>query len=424
MISNKKKFTFVMAIAVAASTPMLALATNGMNSEGFGPKDRGMGGAGVARATETQSIVNNPAAVTAVGNRQDIALGIFSPNDRGFTITGNVAGPPPATFNQSQTSDRNIFPIPFYGYAKQLGDGSAWAFTISALGGMNTDYPNNFGTGVGLGAFGPTGLDLAQMFFGGTYGATFDNGVSWGVTASLDLQRFEAEGLQAFQGASADPANMTNNGVDTSTGIGLKLGLRGEFENGGTWGASYRFKSDMSEFDKYAGLFKNQGDLDIAPTFTVGVALPIAAKTTLALDYHYIDYEAVDTIADPTSLFPPNPFGSDNGPGFGWNSISVVKVGVEVETSDDMIWRGGINVGESPLDVNEFSTAFLVPATVTTHLSVGFTKMLSDKRELTAVYVRTLEECETGDFSATFGGGSLEACMEQDFIELSYGMLF
>jgi len=424
MIGKKRILIFKMAIVLAASAPILALATNGMNSEGFGPKDRGMGGAGVARATETQSIVNNPAAVTAVGNRQDIALGLFSPNDRGFTITGNAGG----AFDQSQTSDDKIFPIPFYGYSKQLSNGSAWAFTISALGGMNTDYPDNFGANLTAGpcptCVGPTGLDLAQMFFGGTYGATFSNGVSWGVTASLDYARFEAEGLQAFQGASADPANMTNKGVDTAIGIGLKVGLRGDFESGGTWGASYRFKTDMSEFDKYAGLFKNQGDLDIAPTFTVGVALPVADKTTLALDYHFINYEAVDTIADPTSLFPPNPFGSSNGPGFGWNSISVIKAGIEVETSDNMIWRGGINVGESPLDKNEFSTAFLVPATVTTHLAVGFTKILNDKRELTAVYVRTLDECETAPFSGTFGGGTLEACMEQNFIEVSYGMKF
>jgi long-chain fatty acid transport protein len=264
----------------------------------------------------------------------------------------------------------------------------------------------------------------AQIFFGGTYGATFSNGVSWGVTVSLDYARFEAEGLQAFSSASSDPTKLSNNGVDTATGIGLKVGLRGDFASGGTWGVSYRFKTDMSKFDKYAGLLKNQGDLDIAPTFTVGVALPIAAKTTLALDYHYIDYEAVDSIADPTSLFPPNKFGSSNGPGFGWNSISVIKAGIEVQTSDTWFWRGGINYGESPLDENEFSTAFLVPATITTNVSAGFTKKLKNNNELSMVYVRSLNECQTGAFSPAFGGGTLEACMEQNFLEVSYGMIF
>jgi len=435
MISNNKELVFAIALAVAASTPMLALATNGMNPEGTGPKNRGMGGAGVAMATETQSIVGNPAAVTEVGNRQDIAIGLFSPNDRGYTYTGGVP------YTSPQTSDDKIFPIPFYGYSRQLDDGAAWAFTMSAVGGMNTDYPENFGAGLigippNLGGCptctGPTGIDLSQLSLGATYGGKMSDSLSWGVTASLVYQRFEVEGLQAFGGASSDPASLTNNGIDDSTGIGLMLGLLGEFENGATWGASYKFKTDMSEFDKYKGLLPNQGDLDIAPTFTVGLALPIAAKTTLALDYHYIDYEAVDAISNATSLYipgaPGNPpvvgFGDTDGPGFAWNSISVVKVGVEVNTSPSMIWRGGINIGESPLDENEFSTAFLVPGTITKHVTVGFTKMLSEKRELTGVYVRSLENCQTGDFSPNFGGGTLEACMEQNFIEVSYGMLF
>jgi len=440
MISNNKKFTFAVAIAVAASAPMMALATNGMNSEGFGPKDRGMGGAGVAMATETQSIVNNPAAVTAVGNRQDIAFGLFSPNDRGFDLSGTGGG----FLDQTQTSKKNMFPIPYYGYSKQMGDGSAWAFTVSALGGMNTDYATNFGAGLiavppASGGcptcIGRTGINLSQMFFGGTYGAKLANGVSWGVTVSLDYQQFEAEGLQMFDNAavSSSPGNVTNNGTDTSTGIGLKVGLRGDLANGGTWGASYRLKSDMSEFDDYAGLMANQGELDIAPTLTLGVALPIGADTTLAMDYSHIDYEAVDTISNPTSIYigpPPGPFdpatrfGTSGGPGFGWNNISVIKVGIEKQTSPDMTWRGGINIGESPLDENEFSTAFLVPGTITKSVTAGFTKQLDSNTELTAVYVRSLNNCQTGDFSASFGGGTLEACMEQNFIEVSYGMLF
>lgn len=425
MIQIKKHLVFKTAVAVVASLPMMAMATNGMNSEGFGPKDRGMGGAGVARATETQSIVNNPAAVTAVGNRQDIAFGLFSPNDRGFELSGNGGG-----LNQSQTSKKNLFPIPYYGYSKQLGNGAAWAFTMSALGGMNTDYANNFG-----GASGRTGINLAQMFFGGTYGAMLSSDVSWGVTVSLDYQQFEAEGLQMFDQASVTSSvgKVTNNGTDTSTGLGLKVGLRGDLASGGSWGASYRMKSDMSEFDKYAGLFADQGDLDIAPTLTLGVAIPISADTMLAVDYHHIDYEAVDTISNSTSIYvganpgPADPstyFGTSGGPGFGWNSISVIKVGVEKKTSPDMTWRGGINVGESPLDENEFSTAFLVPATVTTHLTAGFTKQIDPNTELTAVYVHSLNECQTGTFSNSFGGGTLETCMEQNFLEVSYGTAF
>ena len=429
MIGIKRIHFYKMAIALVASAPMLVLATNGMNPEGSGAKSRGMGGAGVAMANETQSIVNNPAAVTAVGNRQDIAFGLFFPN-RSFTITGNNFDPdgpgpiPPGPFfDQSQTSDSDLFAIPFYGYSRQLDDGAAWAFTISGAGGMNTDYPVNFGAALGF--TGPTGVDLAQLFFGGTYGAKFSDSLAWGVTVSLAYAQFAAEGLDVFGVASSDPANLTNNGSDSSTGIGLKVGLLGQLENGGSWGASYQIKTDMSEFDKYKGLFADQGDLDIAPTFTVGVALPIADKTTLALDYHFIDYEAVPTISNSTSLIlTGGQFGDSGGPGFGWQSISVIKAGISVETAPDMIWRGGINIGESPLTSEEISTAFLVPATITTHLTAGFTKKLKNNNELTGVFVHSLENCQSGPFSVAFGGGTEEACMEQNFIELSYGMLF
>ena len=419
MIGYKKKL-FKMAIAVIASAPILALATNGMNPEGTGPKNRGMGGAGVAMATETQSIIINPAAVTGVGNRQDIAFGLFSP-DRGFTLSGNGAG-----LDQSQTSDSDLFAIPFYGYSRQLDDGAAWAFTISGAGGMNTDYPVNFGAAFGF--TGPTGLDLAQLFFGGTYGSKISDSLAWGVTVSLAYAQFSAEGLDIFDSPaiSSSMGSVTNNGTDSSTGIGLKVGLLGQLDNGGSWGVSYQFKTDMSEFDKYKGLFADQGDLDIAPTLTLGVAIPISDDTTLAVDYHYIDYEAVDTISNSTSLLDPGVvrFGDSGGPGFGWQSISVIKAGISKKTSDKMIWRGGVNIGESPLTTDEFSTAFLVPATIEKHLTVGFTRQLSSKSELTGVFVHSLEECQSGSFSGTFGFGTLEACMEQNFIELSYGMLF
>ncbi|MCP4238687.1 MAG: long-chain fatty acid transporter, partial [Aestuariibacter sp.] len=286
-MNHKTKLAFTIALAIGAC-PVLTHATNGMNSEGTGPKSRGMGGAGVAMANEAQSIINNPAAVTALGNRRDMALGLFSPDERGFEITGNGA-----IFNQAQTSEKKIFPIPFYGFSKALDDGAAWAFTLSAAGGMNTDYATNFGALAG--DPGHTGIDLAQMFFGGTYGAKLSDSTSWGVTVSLAYQQFSAEGLQRFDNppTSESPGFVTNKGTDSSTGIGLKVGFLGDLSNGATWGASYQFKTDMSKFDDYKGLFANQGELDIAPTLTLGIAYPIGDGKTLAVDYHYIDYEAV-----------------------------------------------------------------------------------------------------------------------------------
>ncbi|MCP3688127.1 MAG: hypothetical protein GY784_06915, partial [Gammaproteobacteria bacterium] len=87
---------------------------------------------------------------------------------------------------------------------------------------------------------------------------------------------------------------------------------------------------------------------------------------------------------------------------------------------------GGINVGESPLDESgvEMSTTFLVPGTITTHLTAGFTMTLESGSELTGVFVHSLENCQSGAFSDSFGGGEIESCMEQNFLEVSYGTNF
>ncbi len=392
-----------------------------------------MGGAGVARATETQSITNNPASVVAMPSRMDIALGLFSPNTRGFEIKDNAFDPDgPGTFfsagpffDQEQTSDKDIFPIPFFGYSSRIDDNSAWAFTASALGGMNTNYSDNFG-GVLVPGGGDTGIDLKQMFFGATYGARMGNGMAWGVTLSYDIQQLKVKGLDAFGGVSSDPTALTDNGADGSSGFGLKLGLQGELGNGGSWGASYRFKSDMSEFDEYAGLLPNEGDLDIAPTWTLGVALPVGDNMTFALDYHFIDYEAVDAISNPSSILTEDgiPFGADDGPGFGWNSIGVWKMGVEWDTSETMTWRAGLNMGENPIPDEELSTGWLVPGVIETHISAGFTTRLDSTTEITGVWVHSLKNEESGDFAQLFGGGEVTAYMEQNFIEVSYGKMF
>ncbi len=430
-ISRRVTATALMAGMVCA---MPALATNGSNSLGFGTKDKGMGGAGVARATEAQSIVNNPAAVVDLPGRLDVSLALFSPNDRGYTLTGNDLSAffgPGASFDGSQTSDDDIFAIPFFGYSQRIDNDSAWAITVSGLGGQNTNYSENFAAGLGIP--GETGIDLVQMFIGATYGAKLANGMSWGVTLSYDIQRFEAKGLQAFVGGpppfpfnTEDPSGLTDNGTDNASGIGLKVGLQGETDGGISWGASYRFKTDMDEFDKYKGLFPNQGDLDVAPTFTLGMAMPVGNGMTFALDYHFVDYEAVDAISNPVSKFTEEGvlFGADNGPGFGWSSISVIKAGLEIPTSADMTWRVGASVGEDPLESDEFSLAFLVPATPTVHLTAGFTKMLDETTELSGAWIHVPNREESGDFASAFGGGELSAEMEQNLFELSYSKLF
>ncbi|MFV2060615.1 MAG: OmpP1/FadL family transporter [Gammaproteobacteria bacterium] len=407
------------AVVTSLVLPTAAFATNGMNPEGNGVKARGMGGAGVALANETASTVTNPAAVVGVGHRLDVSVGVFSPNPRSYTLTGNGFG-----FDASQESESNLFVIPFFGMAFPINEKSAWGFSLNAAGGMNTEYNTNFGAA--LGNTTKTGINLEQLFVSGTYGHKVGANTTLGVSAIYAYQKFEATGLEAFQGASRFGNNLSNVGSDTSDGFGVKIGIQGDISKEVKYGVSYQPKIGMSKFDKYKGLFADQGQLDIPATFNAGIAWSINPKTILAFDYANIDYEGVNAIGNSVNNYVPGvvEFGDSGGPGFGWKSINIFKLGVAYESSKDWIWRAGWNHGENPVTSEEISVAFLAPAVIEDHLTLGFTGVINPKSEWSMNFVHSFKNSTSGTFNPNFGGGTMTVEMEQNFLELGYSRLF
>ena len=74
---------------------------------------------------------------------------------------------------------------------------------------------------------------------------------------------------------------MTNNGYDSSVGWGVRLGYTGQDHPDCTLGATWASKTYMGEFDKYRGLFAEQGDFDIPSNFGVGLAWQATPGLTL-----------------------------------------------------------------------------------------------------------------------------------------------
>lgn len=427
---KKSKLIRIAVLAGLGVLPLSAYATNGMNPEGTGVKDRGMGGAGAAMANETANIVINPGAVVNVGNRLDVALGIFSPKPRSYEITGNTnaGGHPGLTLNANQESGSNYFAIPFFGMSSPINANSAWAFTISANGGMNTDYAKNLAAG--LGYTGSTGINLEQVFLSGTYGHTVSPGVTLGISAIYAYQRFEAKGLKAFGdfGLSSDPSALTDNGTDNASGFGVKIGVQAKVSNSVTIGAAYQPKISMSKFNKYKGLFADQGELDIAATTTAGIAWQANPKLTVALDYLYIDYKGVAAIGNSSSnLSTTDQLGSSGGPGFGWDSISVLKLGVQYAYSDKVTLRAGWNHGDNPIKSSEVTANFLAPGVITDHLTLGGTYHLDKTSDLSFNYVHSFNHSVSGPFAPNlpgFGLGTLKLEMAQNYLEFGYGKQF
>ena len=83
------------------------------------------------------------------------------------------------------------------------------------------------------------------------------------------------------------------------------------------------------EFDKYAGLFAEQGGFDIPPSLQAGIAFDLTPNLTLLADYRHIWFGSVEVHRQSVHKILA-PFGADNGPGFGWDDVDVLKFGVEV----------------------------------------------------------------------------------------------
>ena len=98
---------------------------------------------------------------------------------------------------------------------------------------------------------------------------------------------------------SIDPTSLSNNGMDYSFGAGFKVGYLGELFEGFTLGATFQSRTYMSKFDKYSGLFAEQGDFDVPMNWTIGFAYTKDGQFAVMADYKLIHYSTVKSIANP-----------------------------------------------------------------------------------------------------------------------------
>jgi long-chain fatty acid transport protein len=398
----------VMAAGLLAAND--ASATNGYFSHAYSIKTKGMAGAGVAAPLDAMIPSLNPAGLTEVGNRLDLGLVLFNPN-REYTV-GNPSGPGFAPLQPGTVeSDSKYFVIPNIGWSKQLDDRTAIGIAMYGNGGMNTDYAplNGYGTFGVPGA--ETGVDLMQLFIAPTLATKITPNHSIGLTPIIAAQFFEAKGLASFGNfggygfnISADDSKLTNNGHDSALGFGARIGYLGQLTDQISIGLAYQSKIYMNEFDDYAGLFAEQGDFDIPANWTVGLAYKPVPSVTVAVDVQRIYYGNVKSIANPMMpaaymalLGDPNSqLGDDNGPGFGWEDMTVFKIGLQWARSDQWTYRFGYSYGDQPIPASEVLFNILAPGVIEQHATFGFTYTFANASELDFSLTYAFEEDVTG----------------------------
>ncbi len=435
------KFTRVFAFLALAGMAGSAFATNGYFSHGYGMKAKGMAGAATASSDDAFGGANNPASMAFAGDRFDLGVDLFSPRRE-----ASRSGSPGGFFDGSVDSDSNYFLVPELGYTHQVNNNLALGVTVYGNGGMNTDYGSgqldmSACTG-GVAPSGPAnllcgqgslGVDLIQLIVAPTVAYKVAPNHSIGVSPLLGYQAFEAQGIQAFGQISTDTTNLTNNGHDDAFGYGVRIGYMGKITPTVTIGAAYATKMDFEEFDKYKGLFAEQGDFDIPENYNLGVAWQATPAVKLALDYQRISYSDVNSVANPSTNFfncmglPTDTgcLGMAAGAGFGWQDIDVWKLGMEYKYSQKMTLRAGWNHGDNPISSRDVEFNILAPGVIEDHLTLGFTYTTASGNELTMSYMHGFANDVTGPsyfFSAPAPAAPAEDKIEmyQDAIGIQY----
>ena len=425
-----KKITGLLSASIAAALliPSLAHATLGMDLIGFGAKSRGMGGIGVAYGQDSMSLAYNPANAAKLGTRIDLGLELFNVK---MSVKHDSALLPVEDSNSPESigsgkSEYENFPLPFMGFTETINEDLSWGVALVGAG-MLTSYDQsandtffNFG---GL-ARSSVGVFLIRMQFLPTIAYEVDDDVTVGATLVVAAQGFKAKGLEAFGdlGFTSSPDNslLTSNQWDMSYGVGIKLGVLWDATDDLTIGLNYSPRVDMSEFDRYSGLFAEQGDFDIAEEYALGINYKIGKKANISFEVWQVNYSDIKSLGNPgpnaADLTDFNPLcpgadtpdcqlGGDNGLGFGWTDQTRYKLGGDFQYSDKLTLRAGWAYAKSPIPEDQVLFNLLAPATIENNLTLGATYDYDESLEISVNYLHGFKNVIKGP--TAFPPGSL-----------------
>jgi long-chain fatty acid transport protein len=403
-VGTDLRLAAAIAVLVAGWGSTTAYATDGYFQDGYGASQTALAGAGVAYSQDAMAIALNPAGLVHVDDQTVAGMALFLP-DRSYSagIDGWCGNPScDAVAPGAHNSGNYWFAVPDFAWTKHLGPDTVLGIGMYGNGGMDTRYPNTVFPFPG--SYGPTGVDLNQAFMSVSLSQRFGQ-FSVGVAPVLAMQLFNAIGIKGFAPFSSNGPDLSNNGYAFSYGGGVRAGIEYDVSPALRVAVAGSTPMWMTNFDIYKGLFAGGGSFDVPGSVTAGVSYDVRPNVTVMLDYKRIFYSDIPAIADPSTT--PLPFGSANGPGFGWSDINAYKIGVEWRYDPRWTLRAGYSYNDSPLNKRDIMLDILAPAAVQHHITGGFKYAWSEKLDLefSAMYAPDGVLKGTGSL-IPFGGGS------------------
>jgi long-chain fatty acid transport protein len=326
--------------AVGLAAPSLALATNGMIMEGYGPIAAGMGGAAMAYDNGTAALANNPATLglMADGSRLDVMLGFVGPDLKTSMGMGK--------------SEADAFYMPAIGYVKKQGN-LVYGAGIYGQGGMGTEYANDDMAQVGVGrVIFPLAYSVNARF---NIGGSVD--VVWaGMDLVADLDPVNPGKEIDFK----DDSDFT--GAAKGYSVAAKLGFTYRLNDALTAGGVYQTAANLPDL-KGDG-YKVTG-FDMPAMLGLGLAWQASERLMVAADIKDVMWgSSMNTVTIYQDGAVVAPFQQD------WDDQIVLALGLAYRFSDAFTGRVGYNHGKNPIP--DAFVNYLWPAIMEDHYTAGF----------------------------------------------------
>jgi long-chain fatty acid transport protein len=372
-----KKKILGLALMTASST---ALATNGDNMIGVGPVARAMGGTGTAIEIGAENALKNPALLNVKKELEvDFAATLFMPK---------VSSKNTYASGEEADSASDTFAIPAIGLVYKISDKMNFGVGAYGVSGLGVDYRDEAATN------GLSKMSTALSLF------KFAPSVKYQVNDKLSL----GAGISMLHGTlSIAYDSPSSSGTDIgrgnsqSLGAGYVIGAAYELDNM-TFGFNYQSAIAM----KYKHQIKNAAaDFNIAGDIETD---NLYQPSEMALGYAYKGDNWIATIDYRTIAWSSAPGYED----FGWDDQTVIALGgaymMEKNTfrlgystannplGDDAVGNSGAQQAINVLNLVGF------PATITTHITLGYTRDVSEKFALDVAYVTASADEEKADY--------------------------
>lgn len=422
-----------------ACLPHAAFAAHGYIQYGYGAASKSM--AGVSYALPQDSLIpsSNPAGLVEIGSRFDLGVDYLAPR-REAEISGNRLVTLASADGAWDANEIGQFYVPEFGIAQKLNPRFSYGLAVYGNGGLNTEYSTNpYG---GFGATGHAGTDLMQVFVTPAIAFRITERQSVGLAVNLAYQQMKVYGLDVFATESfpgpfsESPGNVTTRGYDRSTGIGYRLGYLAEPIEGLRIGASWQPRTSMSRLDKYKGLIRDQGKLDVPAKYGAGISYQSDGGLTLAFDVEHIAYSKVPAIGTPLQpLLDGALLGADDGPGFGWRSMTSYKLGASYELTPQWRIAAGFGTGRQPIPRDQTLFNIITPAILEDRYTAGIVYRL-DALSISGYYMYGPSNTVRGKNSippnqlahplppTSFGGGEADLRAEGQCLGIAFGYQF